>query len=196
MFRVVGKSALLQDVSSLGEHLLQVDEELVQLLGCSSNKITEARYCSKFSTDFLDLHLAFKYYFLQRDMSMRYCTQAENITKVSKKNYRSQKFFGMSFQSFPFKFPDVVIKGSRHVAILSLQSIDSCHLHADNEEVKRHDLEQVLFVFAEQHQSKGLSVYEESEVALIGIQGASEGLVSGFQFKLNKYKYQKISRLT
>ena len=31
-----------------------------------------------------------------------------------------------------------------------------------------------------------MSVYEEPEVALIGIQGASEGLVSGFQFNLNK----------
>ena len=82
------------------------------------------------------------------------------------------------------------------MAVLSLQTVDPGHLHANNQEVERDDLEQILLVFAEKHQSKGLAVYEESEVALIGIQGASEGLVSGFQFKLNKYKYQKISRLT
>ena len=77
-----------------------------------------------------------------------------------------------------------------------MESINPRDLHTNNQEVERYNLEQILFVLAEQHQSYRLAVYEEPEVALIGIQGASEGLVSGFQFKLNKYKYQKISRLT
>ena len=67
-----------------------------------------------------------------------------------------------------------------------MQSINSRDLHTNHQEVERHNLEQILFVLAKKHQSYGLSVYEESEVALIGIQGASEGLVSGFQFNLNK----------
>ena len=73
-------------------------------------------------------------------------------------------------------------------AILSVETINSRDLHTNNQEVERHNLEQILFVLAEEHQSYWLSVYEESEVALIGIQGASEGLVSGFQFNLNKEK--------
>ena len=72
------------------------------------------------------------------------------------------------------------------MAILSVKSINSCDLHTNHQEVERHNLEQILFVLAEEHQSYRLAVYEEPEVALIGIQGASEGLVSGFQFNLNK----------
>ena len=72
------------------------------------------------------------------------------------------------------------------MAVLSLEPVDPGDLHAHNQEVKWDDLEQILFVFAKKHQSKGLAVYEESEVALIRIQGASEGLVSSFQFELNK----------
>ena len=67
-----------------------------------------------------------------------------------------------------------------------METINSRDLHTNNQEVERHNLEQILFVLAEEHQSYWLPVYEESEVALIGIQGTSEGLVSGFQFNLNK----------
>ena len=94
---VVGKGALLQDVACLREHLLQVQEQFVQLLRGAGYKITEARYCSKFSTDFLDLHFAFKNNFLQRYMAVRYCTQSKDITKVSKEYHWRKKLFGMSF---------------------------------------------------------------------------------------------------
>ena len=67
-----------------------------------------------------------------------------------------------------------------------MESINPRDLHTNYQEVERHNLEQILFVLAEEHQSYRLAVYEEPEVALIGIQGASKGLVSGFQFNLNK----------
>ena len=67
---VVSQGALLQDVPSLHKHLLEVEEELKQLLGVPRNKITEARYCTKFTTDFLNLQLAFVDDLLQRHMAM------------------------------------------------------------------------------------------------------------------------------
>ena len=94
---VVGKGALLQDVACLREHLLQVNKQVVHLLGGSRNKITEARYCSKFSTDFLDLHLAFENYFLQRYLAVRYWTKTKNIPEVSQKYDGREEFFRMPF---------------------------------------------------------------------------------------------------
>ena len=67
-----------------------------------------------------------------------------------------------------------------------MEPINPRDLHTNYQEVERHNLEQILFVLAEEHQAYWLAVYEESEVAFIGIQGAAEGLVSGFQFNLNK----------
>ena len=39
---VVGEGALLEDVASLVEHLLQVGEQFVQLLACARHKVTES----------------------------------------------------------------------------------------------------------------------------------------------------------
>ena len=80
---VVGQGALLQDVPSLHKHLLEVEEKLKQFLGSPRNEITEARYCTKFPTDFLNLQLALVNDLLQRHVTMRDLAQAENVTKVT-----------------------------------------------------------------------------------------------------------------
>ena len=152
MLDVVGEGALLKDVPSLHKHLLEVEKELKQFLGRPRNKITEARYCTKFTTDFLNLRLALVYNLLQRHVTVGDLAKTENVTEVTKKDHRGKKFLRMFLEPLPLKFPNIIIKTGGDVAsIRFLQPRYSCDLHADNKKVKGDNLEEVLLVLAEKH---------------------------------------------